>query len=316
MREETDRNLWVDRLAGAIGGARRIMAAEEEAPPASGSSLKIEGVEAVIDGDDAVHLFPGRTEWGSQVIMGSELLFYDVIASTNDRTRGLIEAEAPTGSVVLAETQLAGKGRHGRVWHSPAGGGLYFTSLLRPEIGPDLIGWVTLSACLALVRAGKQLGAMLTIKWPNDVQWEGKKVAGMLAEAFHEGDRLKAICLGTGINVTWDPGQLPPEIREQATALSICTPAIVDRDTLLASFLWEYDSLYEELEAGEGETPSIASEVMAHMTQFGEPVQVKTADGVIEGICTGLSREGYLELAGGRTVASGELMVPMPEKDI
>ncbi len=315
MREETDRNRWVDGLTSALSGVRRLMAAEEGAPPAPGSALVIEGIDAVIEDDDALRLFPGRTEWGSQVVMGNEFLFYDVIASTNDRTRGLIEAEAPTGIVVLAESQLAGKGRHGRIWHSPAGGGLYFTSLLRPRIGPELIGWVTLSACLALVRAGRELGASLSIKWPNDVVCEGKKVAGMLAEAFHEGDRLKAICLGTGINVTWDPDRLPPEIRDQATALSNCTPATVDRDTLLASFLWEYDVLYEDLEATEGELPQVASEVMAHMTQLGEPVRIKTAEGVVEGICTGLSKEGYVEFAGGRTIASGELIVPTQEGD-
>lgn len=303
----------MDGVAGALDAARRFIAGREGAVSPDGSDLCLSGVQAIREADGALHLFPSRTEWGSKMVMGAEILFYDRVRSTNDRTRTLVADGARAGTVVLAEAQSAGRGRHGRVWHSPEGGGLYFTTLLLPRMRPELLGWITLSASLALVRAARQVGAVLTIKWPNDVACEGKKVAGVLAEAIYEGERLRAIVLGTGINVIWEPERLPPEIRDRATALSCCTTAIVERDTFLASFLWEFDGLYEELEAVETPPPPIASEVMAHLAHIGEPVRVRTGGGIIEGICTGLTEEGYLELAGGRRIASGELIIPMQE---
>ena len=310
MLDSPDRNMWTDGLAAALRQVRET-AASAGTLGEPGERLKIAGIEAVIEEDGGLHLYPGRTEWGAGLVVGSEILCYRRLPSTNDRTRLIVESNGPSGLVVLAEEQSGGRGRHGRVWHSPAGLGLYFSVLLRPSISSDHLGWVTLSAALALARAARLLGASLGIKWPNDVECDGKKLGGLLAEAIYEADRLKAIVLGVGVNIDWEPDRLPEEVRERATALSCCTPATVDPDALMASWLWEADTLFRELDEQEVEgTPPLASEVMARMTHIGEFVRIKSGEGIVEGICTGLSAEGFLELDGGRMVTSGELVSP------
>jgi biotin-(acetyl-CoA carboxylase) ligase len=88
----------------------------------------------------------------------------------------------------------------------------------------------------------------------------------------------------------------------------------VDPDALLATWLWEADTLFRELDEQKVEgTPPLAAEVMARLTHMGESVRVKSGDGIVEGICTGLSPRGFLELDGGRMVTSGELVPPASE---
>lgn len=244
--------------------------------------------------------------------------YFPSIPSTNDHLKDLAQAGTPDWTLVLAGEQTGGRGRHGRYWYSPAGGGIYSSILLRPDLIPEAMGWPTLCAALALVRAGRTQGIMLSLKWPNDVLYEGRKVAGVLAEGIAEEGRVRDVVMGAGVNLFWAPDEIPLDLRQKATALNLCGAGELDTDRLLADYLWELRVLLDHLHVHqgmvlEGAAPTLAAEVLARMDHLGESVTVVAGSERITGICTGLTPEGYLQLDGGRSVAAGELIMRLPE---
>jgi BirA family transcriptional regulator, biotin operon repressor / biotin---[acetyl-CoA-carboxylase] ligase len=128
--------------------------------------------------------------------------------STNERARELASAGAPSGTLVTAGVQTAGRGRQGRTWSAPAGRALLLSLILR-----ETDALVSLRAGLAVADLA---GAFARVKWPNDVLVAGRKVAGVLVEARpQEGWAV----LGIGVNAALDPAELPPELHETAGTL-------------------------------------------------------------------------------------------------
>jgi BirA family biotin operon repressor/biotin-[acetyl-CoA-carboxylase] ligase len=142
------------------------------------------------------------------VKLGRPRLHFREIGSTNDRARGLAAAGAPHGTLVTAGVQTAGRGRQGRTWAAPPGSSLLMSLVLR-----ESDGLLPLRAGLAVAAVA---GDAAKVKWPNDVLVEGRKVAGILAEARpQEGWTV----LGIGLNVALDVRVLPPELHEIAGTL-------------------------------------------------------------------------------------------------
>jgi BirA family biotin operon repressor/biotin-[acetyl-CoA-carboxylase] ligase len=147
---------------------------------------------------------------------------FERVRSTNDAARGLADGGAPHGTLVLAEEQTAGRGRGGRAWASPAGVGVWMTMVARPAslpapgLLPILVGLAAAEAIDPFVRP-----AVTQVKWPNDLQLAGRKVAGILCEGSWDGARPGAVVVGIGINVLHAPDDFPGEVRETATSLRI-----------------------------------------------------------------------------------------------
>jgi len=141
-------------------------------------------------------------------MLGTPRLHLRVTTSTSDRARALAQAGAPHGALVTAAEQTAGRGRQGRTWSAPPGAALLMSLVLREP--PALL---PLAAAVAVAQAcGEDAG----IKWPNDVQVDGRKVAGILAEGRpQEGWAV----LGIGVNVAVRPEDLPPELHATAGGL-------------------------------------------------------------------------------------------------
>lgn len=142
--------------------------------------------------------------------------------STNDIARALAEEGAPAGTVVLADEQTAGRGRGGKVWSSPPGLGIWMSIVLRPAIAvgagllPILVGLVAAETLDEFVRP-----AVVKIKWPNDLQLAGRKLAGILCEGGWDGGKPRYVVAGIGINVLHSIDDFPPELRDTATSLRI-----------------------------------------------------------------------------------------------
>lgn len=136
--------------------------------------------------------------------------------STNTRARELAATGAPHGTVVTAAEQTAGRGRQGRTWTAPAGGALLYSAVLRPLDERHLL--LPLAVPLAVCDAAEDLraGVECGVKWPNDVQIEGRKLAGVLIEA-RPLDGWAVV--GVGLNLTIAAAEFPPELRETATSL-------------------------------------------------------------------------------------------------
>jgi BirA family transcriptional regulator, biotin operon repressor / biotin---[acetyl-CoA-carboxylase] ligase len=144
---------------------------------------------------------------------------FRVTDSTNARARELASAGAPQGTVVTADEQTEGRGRQGRVWVAPRGRALLYSLLLRSLGDRPLL---PLAAALAVCETAEDLapGVECKVKWPNDVQIEGRKLAGILIEARPQDDWA---VIGVGLNLTITPEEFPPELRNQATSLAVAT---------------------------------------------------------------------------------------------
>jgi BirA family transcriptional regulator, biotin operon repressor / biotin---[acetyl-CoA-carboxylase] ligase len=159
----------------------------------------------------------------------------DVVAetgSTNSDLASAARAGAAHGTVLVAEYQSAGRGRTTRAWVSPPRAGLSFSVLLRPDGVPaPRLGWAPLLAGVALAAAVHDTtGVETTLKWPNDLLVDGRKCAGILAEA-HNG----AVVVGIGLNVSQQKHELPPGV--DATSLALEGATSTDREALLLAIL-------------------------------------------------------------------------------
>src|SRR5690606_4445954 len=143
------------------------------------------------------------------------------------------------------EAQEQGRGRRGRGWYSPFGEGIFSSLVLRPPIAPFEAPVLALLAAVAVCRAiRKECGLDAGVKWPNDVQVEGRKVCGILVEMGAEIESVNYVVIGTGINANVRPEAFPPELRETAGSLRGFLGAPVDRVRLLAAYLQAIDALY------------------------------------------------------------------------
>ncbi len=162
--------------------------------------------------------YDGLDERALERLTGAPLVVArESLPSVLDLAHALGAEGAPSGAVVLADEQTAGRGRQGRAWHSPAGAGVWIAVLLRPAV-PPLGGALAIRAGLATVDAVAEAAPELAprLKWPNDLVVAGRKAGGILCEARWSGDRLGWIAVGAGINVR---GPVPAAVKDRAVAL-------------------------------------------------------------------------------------------------
>jgi len=169
--------------------------------------------------------------------LGQTLHYFEEVGSTSDLAKQLAEDGAEHGEVVIAEAQTAGRGRRGRAWFSAPGRNLAFSAVLRPELPPQRAAELTLVASVALCEAVRAAGIAASIKWPNDLLFEGRKLAGILTEMEAEADRVHWVVLGVGVNVNVREAELPEELRLIATSLAEARGGPVPRALFAAACL-------------------------------------------------------------------------------
>jgi BirA family biotin operon repressor/biotin-[acetyl-CoA-carboxylase] ligase len=173
---------------------------------------------------------------------------FHAVDSTQTVCRRLGDGHAPEGTVVLADAQRAGRGQRGRTWIAPPGTGLLVSCLLRPPLPPARWPELTLLAAGAVVEAVAALTPLRpSVRPPNDVYVEGRKLAGILAESVVGAAPL--VVLGIGVNVSQRPDDWPPDLRGRAVSLAELG-ASVRRPALLAELLGRLASRYEGFLAG------------------------------------------------------------------
>ena len=181
--------------------------------------------------------------------LGRKIHSFATLPSTNDEAHRLAEAGALHGEVVIADVQTQGRGRRGRAWVSPAGKAVTFSVVLRPSLPPLRAPELTLVAAVAVAEAAHELGARhARIKWPNDVECRGKKLAGLLSELRAEPDRIRHAVLGIGFNSSMESHDFPEALRPIATSLLIESGEKTPRPMVLARLLEhleEWLSLHE-----------------------------------------------------------------------
>ena len=234
-------------------------------------------------------------------VVGRRILYYPVLTSTMDEARRLAEEGADEGTVVIAERQSAGRGRHGRSWVSQPGN-LLFSVIFRP--GLEQLPFIDIIGGLAAARAGRKVARLAPrVKWPNDLMLAGRKAAGILAESAIEGDSVCYAVLGIGINVAVNPAgseevaALHPELVEGATSLNSAAGRDVSREDLLRQLLIELDDLYRRLPGGgrsQGNSP--VPEWARLVDTIGQSVTVTWQSQTISGLAEGVDETGNLLL--------------------
>ena len=211
--------------------------------------------------------------------------------STNERARELAEAGAPSGTIVTASEQSAGRGRHGRAWAAPAGKALLLSAILRPLAPRDAL--LPLAVPLAVCEAVEAVaGHECRIKWPNDVWIGERKAAGVLIEARP----AQWAVIGIGINVSIEPEEFPGDLRWPATSIG-CGVELGELRFALCEALGSWaDAADEAVLAAYRERDALAGRQVAWDG---------AGDG--EGVAAGIDERGNLlvERAGGETVSLG-----------
>ncbi|RVX47383.1 BirA family biotin operon repressor/biotin-[acetyl-CoA-carboxylase] ligase [Nonomuraea polychroma] len=217
----------------------------------------------------------------------------DSTGSTNADLAKAASEGAAEGAVLVAEEQLAGRGRLGRAWTAPPRSGLTFSILLRPQVPVTAQGWLPLLYGVAAASAVRRLAEVdVLLKWPNDLLIGERKLAGVLAERADD-----AVVIGMGLNVSLKAEELPVET---ATSLAIEEAACLDRDPLLRAVLREVESHYREWTAagGDADASGLHSAYLAASATIGRLVRVELPNGqVLIGQATGVDTFGHLQVA-------------------
>jgi BirA family transcriptional regulator, biotin operon repressor / biotin---[acetyl-CoA-carboxylase] ligase len=187
-----------------------------------------------------------RAALGGPVI-GRKIIVLDQTGSTNDAILQIATPNSSEGLVLFAEHQTAGRGQRGNRWESAAAKGLWFSILLRPRIeinrSPLLTAWAaeTISEVIE-----NEFSLKTTVKLPNDVQIDGRKVAGVLVEMRAREKALHSAIVGIGINVNQALEDFPKELQSRAISLAIAVGRQVDRQNLAIAVLRSLDRGYRE----------------------------------------------------------------------
>lgn len=223
--------------------------------------------------------------------MGREILFLSRTSSTNDEARRLAEKGAPEGTVVIADFQSNGRGRHQRRWQAPPGSSLLLSVVLRPAVPPEQVQRVTMMAGLAVADAIEaSTGITALLKWPNDILAGSRKVGGILTEVSLERGHVEHAVVGIGLNVNLDPSLLAGELIMPATSLSAVLGHEIPRLSLLLALLCALEERCSDLLLG----GTLAEEWAERLVTLGRPVTVALPDGVLHGVAEGVDASGAL----------------------
>lgn len=217
------------------------------------------------------HLLPNR-----------ETRFYASVDSTQDLALAWLREGAEAGSVIVADEQRKGRGRHGRTWHTPPGVAIAMSILLRPMA--KALPQITMLGALSIYDMLVTLGADdVAIKWPNDVRLGGRKVSGVLPEASWSGDRLEGVALGMGINIRVDFAGT--ELAQTATSIEPALGRPVNRAEVVATLLERIDFWAQRLT-----TPELFDTWKSRLDTLGQRVTV----GDVVGLAVSVDPDGAL----------------------
>jgi len=272
-----------------------------------------------LDGASLLNIEVLRRQLGTQFFaIGDRLLYLPVVDSTNVLAMQLVHQRLDEGVVVLADSQTAGKGRQGRQWVDVSGCNVLASTLLRPLFPPHLLLMIS---SLAVVDAiAETCGVSTTIKWPNDILVENRKVAGILIETSHDQTGRTVAILGIGINVNGHIQELAEQSQASlvttATTLETVCGHMVSRETLIAHLLRHIETDYLALQHEYMSTSSISKEQYrpisrlmrerwrSRLSTLGRTIQVRQGDTLVSGFAEDVDDYGELLLRG----HSGELV--------
>jgi len=181
-------------------------------------------------------------------IIGQNIIYLNSVTSTNDHLKSIAAGKINEGTVVVAEIQTHGRGRNDKKWTSPPGKGLTFSVLLKPKINIDQMLIFSYFPVIVVTKfLNNYFNISASIKWPNDVYVDRKKIAGILSESTSYKNSLKYFITGIGINLNQNINDFSDGLQDCATSLSILLKKSVDKELFLFNFLKEFDCEYKRI---------------------------------------------------------------------
>jgi BirA family biotin operon repressor/biotin-[acetyl-CoA-carboxylase] ligase len=232
-------------------------------------------------------LFEHYQQYSDQII-GNNIFHHKVISSTMTKAEKLANQDCDEGTVVLADNQISGRGRLNRDWISAPGKDLLISIVLRPQLSQ--LRYVNMAATIAVADMARNMTEQsVSIKWPNDVRINEKKVAGILVESALDNSTLKHAIVGIGINVNSDPAS-DPNTGGNSTSLFMETGENIPIKNVFDSILSSMNELYSKVLQGFSLTQMWAGNI----DTIGKMISVKYGDSFVEGIARGVDHEGNL----------------------
>ncbi len=234
-----------------------------------------------------------------------QLVWYETINSTNTQAKHLAKEGAPHGTVLIADSQSAGRGRMGRQFDSQKGVGIYLSVILRPQYPPDRLMHLTCAAGVAMCDAVEKVtGIRPGIKWINDLVLENRKLGGILTELSVDTATGLTEYAVIGIGINCNRQAFPPELQSIATSLPH-----VDRAALAGAMI---DALYK-MDKTLADKSAVMDRYRKDCVTLGKAVTVHRSDGILQGHAMDLDADGglivNLDDGGTVTVSAGEVSV-------
>ncbi|MBN2401452.1 MAG: biotin--[acetyl-CoA-carboxylase] ligase [Spirochaetes bacterium] len=226
--------------------------------------------------------------------IGQSIVYSTKTESTNKDAKELAEKGAREGTLVITEEQAKGRGRLNRSWVSAPHENILISLIFRPALPPSKLFSLTMITSIAIVKAiRKTTGLKTKIKWPNDIYYNNKKLAGILTELNVGRNQINYAIVGIGLNVNADMNKFP-EIKEIATSLFNETGKIISRNELLKEILFKLEKKYNLLK--DGKNNRIRKNWNKYSLVTGRHVTVFSEGYSEEGIADSIAEDGSLIL--------------------
>ncbi len=221
--------------------------------------------------------------------LGQQIEYYTRLESTNSEAWEIINEGAQSGALVVTDNQFQGKGRADRTWSAAPDKSLTFSLLLFPELDAHLSGWLPILSGVAVHQALQSFHTDISLKWPNDLILDGKKVGGILCESKVKGNQLSQVVIGMGLNVNETLDDFDAGLQTTATSMHIQSEKFYQRERILAEILNHMEPLIEGLPHNVDQIQSLWEDACGH---FNSEVRFHQGDEMVEGIFTALGEGG------------------------
>lgn len=228
--------------------------------------------------------------------IGRRVYYFDEIDSTQNFAMKISSENTEDGTVIIAKRQTAGKGRLGRSWISPKGG-LWFSIILKPSFDISHASLVPILVSVAIGKTIEELSDLKpSLKWPNDVTIDGKKVAGIIIDTSVESNTIGAMAIGIGVNVKIDSKKIEKKIKGTSNFYGVTSledfKVKIEPKIFLRVFLQKSEDLLALLE--QGDSQKITKDWIKRSSTIGKTVSIHNSDKVIEGKAVDLDKDGSL----------------------
>ena len=230
--------------------------------------------------------------------IGKRVYYFEELDSTQNFAQQIASDKKENGTIVIAEKQTSGRGRLDRKWTSPKGG-IWFSLIIHPKFDVSSSTLIPILSAVALSKSIKKiLGVETEVKWPNDIILNGKKVAGILVDAWVQANNIDYLILGIGINFDIDTKKLEKRLSKTPNFYGVNSLRVNNNKTppkiLLKEFLLQFEKNLSSLD--KGEKAKIVKEWTKIAAGIGRKITINTSSGKISGISQGIDTDGALKI--------------------